>query len=47
MDKGWRWRMVKRIECDICGKRILGYSYLKNHYKAIHKKELVDESNPM
>jgi hypothetical protein len=39
--------MVKRVECDICGKRILGYTYLKTHYKLKHQKELVDESNPI
>jgi hypothetical protein len=39
--------LVKRIECDICGKRILGYSYLKGHYKTVHNKELVDESSQM
>jgi len=39
--------LVKRIQCEICGKGVLGYSYLKRHYKAIHDKELVDESNPI
>lgn len=39
--------MVKRVECNICGKKILGYTYLKTHYKIKHQKELVDESNPI
>lgn len=37
--------MVKRIECDICGKRILGYSYLKRHYKIMHDRALLEETN--
>ena len=35
--------MVKRVECDICGKMILGRSYLKKHYKVIHNKQLVND----
>lgn len=37
--------MVKRIECDICGKMILGYIHLKSHYKIIHNTQLVDDSS--
>jgi hypothetical protein len=34
--------MVKRVPCEICGKRILGQSFLKTHKKRVHK-ELVEE----
>jgi|GEM_PF-7100970 len=37
--------MVKRVECDICGKLVLGQSYLKRHYKVVHDKALLDESS--
>lgn len=39
--------MVKRVECEICGKLVLGVSYLKRHYKIVHDQTLLDESSPI
>ncbi len=39
--------MVKRIECDICGKMILGFFHLRRHYKAIHDQQLLSDSSKL
>lgn len=36
-------RLVKRVECEICGKLILGHSYLKRHRKVVHNEFLLDK----